>query len=200
MNDAKGKLLVVLTALLLGGCGPKNLVVLVPAPDGHVGRVQVSTEAGTREVAEPRQAVAFGVADAPPEAPREMKRAEINEMFGELLASEPEPAKVFLLFFEPGGSVLQPASEALIPDILQTVIQRRSLDISVVGHTDRAGSAEFNYRLSLSRAQLIRDRLVAGGVAPEIIHTTSHGEGNPILPTEDDVEEARNRRVEVTVR
>ncbi len=38
------------------------------------------------------------------------------------------------------------------------------------------------------------------GVDPKGIRTTSHGEGNPLIPTKDNVAEPRNRRVEVIVR
>jgi outer membrane protein OmpA-like peptidoglycan-associated protein len=38
------------------------------------------------------------------------------------------------------------------------------------------------------------------GVDPSILDITSHGEGNPLVPTGDQVSEPRNRRVEITVR
>jgi outer membrane protein OmpA-like peptidoglycan-associated protein len=46
----------------------------------------------------------------------------------------------------------------------------------------------------------VRDLLVAEGIDPAMIQVTSHGEENPLVPTEDEVAEPRNRRVEVTVR
>ena len=46
----------------------------------------------------------------------------------------------------------------------------------------------------------MRDILIGLGVGPDIIRIFSHGEGNPLIPTPDDVPEPRNRRVEVLVR
>ena len=74
------------------------------------------------------------------------------------------------------------------------------MDTSVVGHTDTAGSKEYNYRLSRRRAEAIARLLVAGGVAPDLLEITSHGKDNPVVPTGDNVSEPRNRRVEVTIR
>ena len=55
-------------------------------------------------------------------------------------------------------------------------------------------------RLSLQRAILVRDYLVGEDVDASIIQVDSHGEGNPLFPTADEVPEPRNRRVEVLVR
>ncbi|MDL9999028.1 OmpA family protein [Variovorax sp. J22P240] len=47
--------------------------------------------------------------------------------------------------------------------------------ISIVGHTDPIGSAEFNQRLSVARANSVRDYLVAQGVPANIITTEGRG-------------------------
>ena len=46
----------------------------------------------------------------------------------------------------------------------------------------------------------IQNLLEKQGIDPTIILTTSHGEGNPLVLTADNVSEPRNRRVEVIVR
>jgi outer membrane protein OmpA-like peptidoglycan-associated protein len=70
----------------------------------------------------------------------------------------------------------------------------------VVGHTDRVGSNAVNVPISIERANAVRDLLVRDGVDPAVIEVTSHGEEHPLIPTDDEVAEPRNRRVEVTVR
>jgi outer membrane protein OmpA-like peptidoglycan-associated protein len=52
----------------------------------------------------------------------------------------------------------------------------------------------------MERAEAMRMILENLGVAKDIIQVSSHGEGNPLVPTEDEVSEPRNRRVEVLVR
>jgi outer membrane protein OmpA-like peptidoglycan-associated protein len=88
----------------------------------------------------------------------------------------------------------------LIPEVIRTIRERHSSDVSIVGHTDTMGNREYNYRLSLRRAQAVRQLLVDAGVDPSSFQITSHGKDNPLVPTGDGVAEPRNRRVEITVR
>lgn len=70
----------------------------------------------------------------------------------------------------------------------------------MIGHTDRVGSVQFNDALSLRRAQKIRDDLVQLGVAAEQIQVAGRREREPLVATEDEIAEPRNRRVEISVR
>lgn len=67
----------------------------------------------------------------------------------------------------------------------------------VSGYTDTVGEASANRRLSCRRAQAVRDLLVRQGVPPSYIALFAFGEERPRLSTEDEVAEARNRRVEI---
>jgi outer membrane protein OmpA-like peptidoglycan-associated protein len=42
--------------------------------------------------------------------------------------------------------------------------------------------------------------MVNAGVNPAVIETAGRGEREPLVPTEDEVAEAKNRRVEISVR
>ena len=88
----------------------------------------------------------------------------------------------------------------MIPQVICAVENRQSTDVSVVGHTDRVGSKAYNQELSLERARVVAEMLISKDINPLIINITSHGEGNPLIETRDDVAEPRNRRVEITVR
>ncbi len=107
---------------------------------------------------------------------------------------------MFILYFQSGKTLLTPESEALVDDILNTIRQRNSRDISVVGHTDRVGDADKNNELAKKRSGFTARILMDKGVDPDLIEITSHGETNPIVPTADGVAEPRNRRVEVMIR
>ncbi|MBV9375975.1 MAG: OmpA family protein [Alphaproteobacteria bacterium] len=77
---------------------------------------------------------------------------------------------------------------------------RPNADISVVGHADATGSDAYNQALSLRRAQIVRDGLVAAGAPSEVVEIGYHGPNNPLVPKPRGVPELRNRRVEVTIR
>jgi outer membrane protein OmpA-like peptidoglycan-associated protein len=70
----------------------------------------------------------------------------------------------------------------------------------VIGHTDRVGNAEGNDKLSLTRAEGLRDLLIESGVPADKLEAVGRGERDPLVPTADDVDEPKNRRVEINVR
>lgn len=70
----------------------------------------------------------------------------------------------------------------------------------MIGHTDTVGDAAANDRLSLQRAQAIRERLLREGFDPERIVAIGRGEREPAVATGDEVNEPRNRRAELIVR
>ena len=74
------------------------------------------------------------------------------------------------------------------------------MEIVVSGHTDRVGDKVYNIKLSLQRADNIKNKLVKLGADAAMIEVTSHGEGNPLIKTADNVSESKNRRVEVTIK
>jgi outer membrane protein OmpA-like peptidoglycan-associated protein len=75
-----------------------------------------------------------------------------------------------------------------------------SPEIVVIGHTDRVGTLEYNDKLSLKRADVVRAALVAAGVPPGQIDIAGRGEREPAVATPDEIAEPRNRRVEIMVR
>jgi outer membrane protein OmpA-like peptidoglycan-associated protein len=173
--------------------------LLLPDPDGKVGRIEVSNPRGSEVLMEARQATRVAKAEEPPTVPTKMSDQEIAAVFGPVMAALPTPPVRFILYFERDVELTAQAKQ-LVPQILAAIKERRSVDTSVVGHADTAGSKEYNYRLSRRRAEAVAQLLVAGGVASEILDVTSHGKDNPAVPTGDNVSEPRNRRVEVTVR
>ena len=70
-------------------------------------------------------------------------------------------------------------------------------DVSVTGHTDRAGSDAYNMDLSLRRAQAVREALIRRGLPATLIGLAAKGETEPRVTTADGVREALNRRVEI---
>jgi outer membrane protein OmpA-like peptidoglycan-associated protein len=194
-------LLLVAPLAMLAACGtPDNLVVLLPDEDGSVGRVEVTSTAGTQTLDAAQEATGLDRPGQSPVEPFALTSEQIATSFGDALAAQPAAPEVFILYFRTGTTELVPDSAAQLPEIIETVIARTAPDVSVVGHTDRAGSDALNKQLSLDRAESVRDALVDAGLTIDRIEVTSHGENNPLIETADGVSEPRNRRVEVTVR
>jgi outer membrane protein OmpA-like peptidoglycan-associated protein len=188
-------------AAILAGCRtPGELIVLAPNPeDGSVGQATVRAGGQSVELTREGEGTRVSPGEAP-STPETIPADELEEVFGAALEAQPLPAESFLLYFELGSDTLTPESAALLTRIVTAARERASVEVSIIGHTDTTGDAESNHALGLSRARLVLGILADAGVDRSVIELRSHGEADPLVPTEDDVAEARNRRVEVTIR
>jgi OmpA-OmpF porin, OOP family len=71
--------------------------------------------------------------------------------------------------------------------------------IHVVGYTDGVGGDAYNDKLSLRRADAVRDYLVSKGVSPSAIDTEGRGKRDPVATNATAAGRAQNRRVDVKV-
>jgi outer membrane protein OmpA-like peptidoglycan-associated protein len=69
--------------------------------------------------------------------------------------------------------------------------------IAVTGHTDTAGGAAHNQRLSERRARAVADALIADGLPRGSIVARGVGERDLLVPTADGVRQPKNRRAEI---
>ena len=75
-----------------------------------------------------------------------------------------------------------------------------SAQITIIGHTDSTGSDALNNRLSIERADSVRDYIVTRGVAAGRVATAGRGDREPIADNSTDAGRAKNRRVEILLR
>src|SRR5262249_21733825 len=105
----------------------------------------------------------------------------------------------FTVYFEWDRSNL---NQAAIEVIDQAAARARSCNVNtvvVIGHTDTSGSNRYNQGLSDRRAAVVRDALVARGIASSAISTEGRGEPDLAKPTRNGVREPLNRRTAVTI-
>jgi outer membrane protein OmpA-like peptidoglycan-associated protein len=95
---------------------------------------------------------------------------------------------------------LTPESIPVIEALKSELAKRPAPEITVIGHTDRVGTDEANDLLSLQRAQSVRQVLIESGINAISIDATGRGEREPLVATPNEVDEPRNRRVEISVR
>ena len=173
-------------------------VVLLPGPEGKVGTLTVS-HAGQTETLTTAYATATLEQEGRLQTGTTSPEQARATFAGALDAQPPRPVK-FILYFLGNSDELTPVSKAELAKILPALANHPAPEIVVVGHTDRMGTVEYNDTLSLKRAERLRTELVQIGIPAERIQTAGRGEREPLIPTDDEVEEPRNRRVEVTVR
>jgi outer membrane protein OmpA-like peptidoglycan-associated protein len=204
MKIARTLFISVFLLCFLASCAASSkksvVVVLLPGPDGKTGQIVVSNEGGSRVISNPEEATEIHSTTVAPSETFKMKIENINDDFGEALSALPSPPIHFILYFHTGTTILTDESQKLLAKILPEVSSRKATEVSVVGHTDTEGTRKMNQQLGMERAMEIKKLLVSQGIDPRIMEVTSHGEGNLLVKTPDDVPEPRNRRVEVILR
>jgi outer membrane protein OmpA-like peptidoglycan-associated protein len=105
----------------------------------------------------------------------------------------------FVVYFALGKATLDSEARATIAAAAQQFQTSGSARISVRGHTDTSGNADFNQALSERREQAVADELTRLGVPATAITGDAVGETDLAVPTGDGVPEAQNRRVEIAV-
>ncbi len=75
----------------------------------------------------------------------------------------------------------------------------KDLSITLEGHCDERGTAEYNMALGAERARSIKSALIALGVQSRRLDTISYGEEIPLDPGHDEMAWAKNRRVHFSV-
>ena len=120
--------------------------------------------------------------------------------FGSTLESLPGRPTSFTLYFLEGRDELTVASRQEMEKVFAELKRRPLPDIVVIGHTDTVGNLAYNDKLSLARAERMRELMIGLGIPPERIQAAGRGKRELLVPTEDNVSEARNRRVEISVR
>ncbi len=195
-------LLFVLYLLLsIAGCATvKDTVILVPDADGKVGQITITTTDGSRTLSEANTVVKVSKTGKKLTDPYKIDQKQIEALFSESIRALPPAPISFLLYFPLNSSELTAESKAYVPQVLSIISVREYYEISIIGHTDTAGSDDLNMQLSADRAAAVRDLLVSYGIHSGRMELRYHGKREPLVPTGDNVREARNRRVEVVVK
>lgn len=91
------------------------------------------------------------------------------------------------------SAVLDAEARAILDNQAQWIRQFPEVRFRVFGHTDLVGSAEYNQRLGMRRAQAVVNYLVSRGVDRSRLEAVvSFGQTQPLIPTPE--RERRNRR------
>ena len=115
-------------------------------------------------------------------------------------APAPAPARTYLVFFDWDRADLTDRARQIIAEAATNAQRVGSTRIEVGGHADRTGTAQYNQRLSVRRAEAVAAELGRRGIARNQISVQGFGFDRPLVPTAQGVREPQNRRVEIVLR
>jgi outer membrane protein OmpA-like peptidoglycan-associated protein len=110
---------------------------------------------------------------------------------------EVQPQRTYLVFFDWDRADLSERARQIVATAASAATRVQLTRIEVNGYTDLSGTASYNQRLSMRRAETVEAELVRDGVARGEITIRGFGETNPLVPTAPGVREPQNRRVEI---
>ena len=101
--------------------------------------------------------------------------------------------------FDFDKSVVKPADQAKLVDLVDKS-KAIALEVMVVtGHTDSVGNDVYNQKLSIARADAVKNLLVGKGVEKNRVYTEGKGSKSPMADNKTAEGRAKNRRVSVEV-
>jgi len=137
--------------------------------------------------------LAIGLTPPPEPEPESLEPEACLAMLNDLMRSRP-------IGFAPGSAVIDPSGPNTISRIVAILSDCPEVPIEIGGHTDSRGSADLNARLSQARAEAVRDRLIAEGVASARVVARGYGETRPIANNDTEAGRAENRRIAFEIR
>ena len=103
------------------------------------------------------------------------------------------------VFFDYDSSELSAAAQMALNDDATTLKRYAAWTVTVEGHCDERGTAEYNLALGERRAVAARAYLVSLGVSADRVRTVSYGKEFPFDAGHDEATYAKNRRAHFVI-
>jgi OOP family OmpA-OmpF porin len=107
--------------------------------------------------------------------------------------------RAFTVFFDFDKSIITTDADRVLVQAAESAKSGVFTRIRATGHTDTMGPPRYNMALSIRRANAVRDVLVREGIPATQIVVVGRGETQLLVPTQDQTQEPRNRRVEIVI-
>jgi OOP family OmpA-OmpF porin len=101
--------------------------------------------------------------------------------------------------FATNSASISPSSHAAMDEVAAILQANPTIKVEVGGHSDSTGAAAYNQKLSLRRADSVKNYLVAKGVSADQLVAKGYGESQPVASNLTVEGRKENRRIEFKV-
>ena len=179
--------LVVVAALVTAGCAKKPAPVARPMPPPATG--------GGEMVTPPPPPPPPPIVDPPVVTPPVPNDSIGSRSLDDINRNSPlQP-----VFFPLDSFELDQAARTVLQASAEVLKQQPSWQITVEGHCDERGTAEYNLSLGERRSIAAKSYLVTRGIAADRLRTVSYGKEFPFDPGHDEAAWSKNRRAHSVV-
>ncbi|MDY6941737.1 MAG: OmpA family protein [Pseudomonadota bacterium] len=136
-----------------------------------------------------------GVADYLDKCPKTPKGAKVDENGCQIILKEPVSIKLEVLF-PTNSAAIAPTYYPEIKEVADFMVEYPSTEVTIEGHTDSTGAAEYNRVLSQRRANAVRQVLLERySVDAKRVRAVGYGEERPVADNGTAAGRQANRRV-----
>jgi peptidoglycan-associated lipoprotein len=181
-------LIAVMAIMTAAACGSKKPPVARPAPPPPTA---TTTPAPPRPPAPPEPVREPTIVPAEPVRDDTISSASLDDL------NKNSPMKP--VFYELDSSELSPANQKTLDENAVLLKRYPSWAVTVEGHCDERGTAEYNLALGERRAIAARAYLISLGISADRLRTVSYGKEFPFDPGHDEAAFVKNRRAHFVI-
>ena len=101
--------------------------------------------------------------------------------------------------FDFNKATIKPESIPILYNTAEILLKNPDVKVEIQGHTDNIGSDKYNQKLSLQRAETVKNFLIAKGVAADRLTTVGFGKTKMIMDNKTEQGRGFNRRIELKI-
>jgi len=188
MTRVWGTTVLLLMVMSVAGCGKKQAPIARPMPPPFPG---ATTTPPSRPPAPPEPVAEPTI--VPPEPVRDdaIASASLDDL------NRNSPLKP--VFFDYDSSDLSSEAQRALDENAGTIKKYPSWAVTIEGHCDERGTAEYNLALGERRSVAARAYLVSLGIPADRVRTVSYGKEFPFDPGHDEAAFRKNRRAHFVI-
>lgn len=124
---------------------------------------------------------------------------ELSQFLANPAAVVPRAFSLRELNFSTGSAMLSTEGGATATALATLLNQFSTARIRIIGHTDNVGMESANQKLSMDRAEALRQSLVGQGIAADRIEVAGMGSTQPVADNASEDGRSQNRRIDIEV-